>query len=145
MYKNRTLGVLLTVLMAFGEVGCTPPSEPCIAEEAPEDSTVSQGFRLTVLTPHVILTAGEETALLVRIDRAPGFDTPVLVQPAGLPDGILCQPRENRPEDVDGVVVLILTTSEEGPGDFRVPNFVVQGTDGEGLQHIDRATFEPAL
>jgi hypothetical protein len=141
LYKYHALCGVLFVLC---QLGCTThvPTEPCTTDVAPEDATVSQGFRLTVLTPHVVLAADESTTLLVRIDRAPGFDTPVLVQPAGLPDGVFCQPRENRPEDVDGVVVLILVTSEEGPGEYRVPNFVVQGTDGEGLQHTDRVTFE---
>jgi hypothetical protein len=131
------------------QTGCTTAhvveDAPCEASTAPEDTTVTTGFRLTVLTPLVVLVPGEQTTLLVRIDRSPGFDAPILVRTAGLPEGVFSQPRENRLEDVDGIVVLILWMSSDSPGDFRVPNFVVQGSDGEGLLNIDRANFAIAL
>jgi hypothetical protein len=128
--------------------GCQPQlasTMPCMEDGDPMgDPTVTDSFRITLVSNPVVLVPGSQTAMLVRIDREPGFDLPVLVEVFGLPDGVWWQSREEREEDPDGIVIVYLNTSEDGAGDFTVPNFVVQGSDGTGLRQTDHGIYQVA-
>jgi len=99
------------------------------------------GFRLTVLTDPVEFATDEDTTLVARIDRAAGYTNPILVEAGGMPDGVTSFPRENRFGDPGGLVTLILSTSEDGTGTYRVARFAVWATDQDGLRNTYPVTF----
>lgn len=106
------------------------------------DSSVSSGFHVTLITNPVVLIPDEQTAIMVRVDRAPGYDLPVLVELFGMPEGVDWLSREERVEDPDGIIILYLNTDEFGARNFTVPHFVVQGSDGTGLRETDHGVYD---
>ena len=57
--------------------------------------------------------AGGRTTLDVHVDRRGGFDAPVLVELAGLPDGLFTQAREARVGDT--ITQLIIEAGDDAP------------------------------
>jgi len=143
----RTIFMLLVsisltgCLTALGTPACEMPDAG--PDTGPVgDPTVTDHFRITLLTNPVVLVPDEGTAVMVRIDRAPGYDLPVLVELFGMPEGVDWLSREEREEDPDGIVIVYLHTDEFGARDFTVPHFVVQGSDGTGLRQSDHGVYE---
>lgn len=95
-------------------------------------------FTLTLLSDNLEVAYGERTTLDVRIERSGGFDEPVLIELAGLPDPpCVSQAREARVGD--GVITLTIKASPDDDGDAPPIDraaFVVQASTLGGLRQI---------
>lgn len=98
-------------------------------------------FRLTPLTNPVVLVAGQTATLQVRVERAPGYTLPILIDLWSLPDGVDYVNRENRVGE--DITTFTLHVSEDGAvGPIGVANYAIQGSDGTGLRESTPAHYE---
>lgn len=130
---------LLTALLALGAcVGMPAPppldavmSSDASAQDAPPDRTGPRTFTIRVVDDDLVVSRGERVTLEVEVRRTGGFDDPVLVELAGLPDGLITLARESRPGDE--ATRLVIRTDPDGEPIPRSA-FVVQATTLEGLR-----------
>lgn len=140
------------LLFAILLVGCyeTPtcplpedagPADAGVDAPAVDSGILAGDFRMTVVTAPIQVRHGEDVTVLVRIDRGPGFDDPILIRSLGIPEEVTLHPRENRPEDIDGITPVVIHAGDGSQVTTGTP-FVIQGTDGRGLVHNSRVVIE---
>lgn len=128
---NRSL--LAAFLVFCSACATRPPPTPI---DATTDAMARPGprtFTLTVIDDDLEVARGERIPLDVRIQRQGGFDAPVLVELAGLPDGLDTLARESRPGDE--LTTLTIVANEDGVPIERAA-FVVQASTLDGLRQI---------
>lgn len=114
-------------MMPISRDGSTPHD---IGSERP-------GFVLVTPATALEVHAGGRTTLDVHVDRRGGFDAPVLVELAGLPDGLFVQAREARVGDT--ITQLTIEAGDDAPPIDMAP-FVVQAS-AQGLRQSARLTI----
>jgi hypothetical protein len=124
----------LALVLSLG-AGCAtrPPPTPIDATTDAMAQTGPRTFTLALLADDLEVVRGERITFEVRIERRGGFDEPVLVELAGLPDGLTTLSRESRPGDAQTTITIV--ANEDGEP-IESAAFVVQATSLDGLRQI---------
>lgn len=107
-----------------------PDASPTTMDASPHDDGPPT-FTMELLANDLVVSPGGSVPLDVRIVRRGGFEGPVLVELAGLPDPLQCQAREARVGDTETRLTI------RAPVDVEpVPRsaFVVQASSEMGLR-----------
>jgi hypothetical protein len=134
MTRNTRVSVL-ALCLSFS--ACTTPPMPPPSDAMPDahlpPATGPRTFTLEVAQPELEVVLGERVTLEVRVVRTGGFDEPVLVELAGLPETLVTLARESRVGDE--TTTLTIVTDEDGAPIPRSA-FAVQATTLDGLRQI---------
>lgn len=119
------------------ELACPTPLPPETSLDATIDAMPPmppegpRTFTIALATDAIEVARGERVTLDVRVERSGGFDEPVLVELAGLPDGLRTMARESRVEDA--TTTLTILSDVDGEAIERAA-FVVQASSLDGLR-----------
>jgi hypothetical protein len=134
----------LLVALALAAGCATPPTPHDTLNPTPRDGSTAHdvgseraGFFLVAASAPLEVRAGGRTTLDVRVERRGGFDAPVLVELAGLPDGVFAQAREARVGD--SITQLTIEAGDDAPA-VDAAAFVVQAS-ALGLRQTARLTI----